>query len=236
MSDYPDDIAESTRIIGRRPGREETTRHAERRPPPRVDNDPTEMLGRTAGSKTHPTESDEATKVLRPSPRPSAQGTRLFGKDELPGQLEEAADALSDPVVGWLVIVDGPGRGNYIPLGYGQNTIGRNQSERVSIDYGDAQISRESHCFIVYEPNDREFTVLRGMGKGLTYVNQKVVHEPRTIHSGELLRIGATTLRFMAFCGPEYDWQDGPLTALKAHPRTPAAEAAAQPAEGEASA
>jgi hypothetical protein len=217
--DSPDEIAESTRIIGKRPGREDTTRQAKRR----VDNDPTELMGRTGPTKTRADETEEPQTQVLGRPTRRSQGTKLFGHDELPGVLEEAADALNDPVCGWLVIVDGPGRGNFIPVGYGQNTIGRNQGERICVNYGDEQISRESHCFIVYEPNEREFTVMRGMAKGLTYINQKVVLEPRPIHSGELLRIGATTLRFMAFCGPEYDWQDGPLTSPKA--ASPAARA-----------
>jgi hypothetical protein len=231
MSDYPDDeIADSTRIIGKRPGRDETTRHAERRP---LQNDPTELIGRSKTAKTQPDTSDEPkTQVLGRPTRRVENKTQLFDRGELQGDLEEAADALTDPVVGWLVIVDGPGRGNYIPVGYGQNSIGRNQEERVCINYGDAQISRESHCFIVYEPHDREFTVLRGTSKGLSYLNQKVILEPRTIHSGELLRIGATTLRFMAFCGPEYDWHDGPLPSAKG-PSLSARAAVADPSNPE---
>jgi hypothetical protein len=250
MSDYPDDIAESTRIIGKRPGREEPTRRAEREdrldrtdrsgPPPRqARGDATELItqrtggggggGTGGGTRYEPVNEEPSTQVLgRPG---SADRTRLFGQGEMQGAAGDA-DAMADPVVAWLVVVDGPGRGSSITLGYGQNSIGRGQSERVRIDFGDTQISRENHCFIIYEPNDREFTVLRGTGKGLSYLNQKVIIEPRPIRSGELLRVGATTLRFMAFCGPDYDWQDGPLPAAKANPGGSQADPGAASAPG----
>ncbi len=240
MSNDPDEIADSTRIIGKRPGRrddsEPPTRSANRpdrtigAPPAQSEwrSAPTEIMGRTSGGPPPKRTESTATQVIGRSPNRNPEHTKVITPEELHAEIQGAADAMTDPVVGWLVIVDGPGRGNFIPVGYGQNTIGRDESERVRIDYGDNQISRQSHCFIVYESNERAFYVLRGTGKGLCHVNQRVVLEPRQIHSGELLRVGATTLRFMAFCGPEYDWQDGPLTSPKANPPAPAADPAAE--------
>ncbi len=48
----------------------------------------------------------------------------------MPGEEGGAAGAgfAEDPVVGWVVVIKGPGRGTSVPLGYGMNSIGRSGS------------------------------------------------------------------------------------------------------------
>jgi pSer/pThr/pTyr-binding forkhead associated (FHA) protein len=95
-----------------------------------------------------------------------------------------------------------------VRLGYGQNSIGRDRDERVSIDFGDASISRKKHCFIIYEPRKREYILRPGDSANLAYLNGGLVSESTPITDGNLIEIGATTLRFVPFCGPDFDWQD----------------------------
>lgn len=56
-----------------------------------------------------------------------------------------------DPVVGWLVVVGGPGIGSYRPVFEGNNTIGRSTSNRIPIDFGDDAISGEEQAYIRYD-------------------------------------------------------------------------------------
>ena len=44
---------------------------------------------------------------------------------------------MDDPTVGWLVVVDGPGKGQVRRLGYGVNSLGRGGKSRVKLDFGD---------------------------------------------------------------------------------------------------
>ena len=53
-------------------------------------------------------------------------------------------DFNEDPVVGWLVVVGGPGLGSYRPIYEGNNTVGRSATQRVPIDFGDDAISGRS--------------------------------------------------------------------------------------------
>ena len=63
-------------------------------------------------------------RVARP-----ASKSRVDRSAEEPAAATPAAalthDPLANPVVGWLAIVAGPGRGEILPLGYGVNDIGR---------------------------------------------------------------------------------------------------------------
>ena len=106
------------------------------------------------------------------------------GADE-PGAVdrgsESAGDPAADPPVGWLAIVDGPGKGRVATLGMGVNSIGRDRTERVSLDYGAAMISRSNHAAITYDPRGRKFYVQHGGGTNLTYVNDEPVLAPREL-------------------------------------------------------
>ena len=66
-------------------------------------------------------------------------------------------DIRSDPVVGWLVILSGPGKGNFRPIFSGSNTIGRSSNQRIPIDFGDDAISSEKQAFLVYDGRKRQY-------------------------------------------------------------------------------
>lgn len=115
---------------------------------------------------------------------------------------------MADPPVGWLVVVRGPGRGRALALGTGMNAIGRSQESRVRLDFGDDKVSRTNHARVAYEPRERRFLLNHGDGTNLTYLNGQVVMSAVEIGSGAEIQVGDTTLRFQAFCSPEFDWLD----------------------------
>lgn len=117
-------------------------------------------------------------------------------------------DAMTDPVVGWLVIIDGPGKGHALQLGYGMNSIGRNQHERVCLNFGDEGLSRNQHAIVTYDPRGRKFYVQHGGGKNITYLDDNPLLVPTELQGGESLLVGKTTLRFVPLCGEHFDWQD----------------------------
>ncbi|SEH04884.1 FHA domain-containing protein [Candidatus Venteria ishoeyi] len=121
---------------------------------------------------------------------------------------EENEQAMDDPVVGWLVVIDGPGRGNSRQLGYGMNTIGRSSTERVALDYGDSDMTRSKHAIVTYDPRGRKFYLQHGGGQNLTYLNGAPVLVPTELKGGEEVLVGQTMLRFVNFCGEQFDWQD----------------------------
>ena len=119
-----------------------------------------------------------------------------------------SGDPMADPVVGWLVVVAGPGQGQVCRLGGGTNRLGRASSSEISLDFGDEQISRERHAVVTYDHESRTFWVQHGEGRNLTYLGGAPVLTPTPLEAMQDIRIGATTLRFVPFCGPDFDWQD----------------------------
>ena len=120
-----------------------------------------------------------------------------------------AADMQSDPVVGWLVVVKGPGRGGFRPIYPGMNAIGRDPSQRISLSYGDDTISRHDHAFITYDDEQRRFYLQHGGKANLIRVGDQPVLVPTELKAGNLIRIGKTALRFVPLCSDEFSWSDG---------------------------
>ena len=111
-----------------------------------------------------------------------------------------------DPVVGWLVVVDGPGKGSAVRLGNGQNGVGRGGAARARLDFGDRQISRETHAVVTYDPKNNRFWVSQGSGTNLTYLGDSPVLAPTPLQPGARIVMGETTLRFVAFCDEDFTW------------------------------
>lgn len=155
---------------------------------------------------------DPTTPVGAPeAPGGDPERTRLVGRGFRAEGEEEAAEAvgpMDDPPVGWLVVVEGPGKGSVATLGSGVNSIGRDRSERVTLDYGDTMISRSNHGSITYDPRGRKFYVQHGGGKNLTYVDEEPVLAPRELPALTQVQLGETVLRFVPLCGPEFSWED----------------------------
>ena len=115
---------------------------------------------------------------------------------------------MDDPVVGWLVVVGGPGVGASVRLGNGQNSIGRGDQCRVKLDFGDSQISRSTHAIVTYDPKGNRFYLQQGTGTNLTYLDGSPVLAPTPLPSGSEIVLGDTTLRFVALCDDDFNWID----------------------------
>lgn len=118
-----------------------------------------------------------------------------------------AKSAMDNPPVGWLVIIDGPGKGEVLQLGYGRNTIGRGDDVRLKLDFGDGEISRSPHFSVTYDPRSRIFYLAHEQGTNLTYVNEAPVLQPMPIEANVQISVGSTLIRFVPFCDGLFDWQ-----------------------------
>lgn len=151
--------------------------------------------------------------------RPQAEKTRLIagtGRSRGPGSAPQRAGGVDageaaasvEPVVGWLVVVDGPGKGADFRIQPGQNRIGRGGDMEISINLGDATISSESHAFVVYDYKGNKFYLKHGAGKNLTYLNGEPVLEVRSLAAFDRIGVGDTQLLFMPLCGDKFNWDN----------------------------
>ena len=145
--------------------------------------------------------------------------TRLIGFEKSDGAVvdlfNEAAAAPSIPSaksvkfpVGWIVVVEGPGRGESFTLQSGMSQIGRGEDQAIQLDFGDNSISRTNHAAIVYDPEEKEFLLGHGGKSNIVRLNNKAVISNESIKTGDLIKIGETVLRFIALCDESFNWSD----------------------------
>lgn len=114
-----------------------------------------------------------------------------------------------DPVVGFLVVVGGPGLGAFRPVFEGNNAIGRATSNRIALDFGDESISAEQQAFIRYDSNDRSFLFVPNLAKtNVVSVNDQRPTSAVSLTAMDVLTFGRTQVAFVPFCGDEFDWGD----------------------------
>lgn len=122
------------------------------------------------------------------------------------------------PVTGWLVVVDGPGKGKSFSLYPGVNSIGRSQTtgegaqrreQEVSLDFGpksDLEIAREGQAKLTYADKTNAFYIQHGGGNNLTYLNDQPVLEVKNLSPYDQITMGKTTLVFVPFCSDKFTW------------------------------
>lgn len=157
-----------------------------------------------------------------PAPAPGRVGrragrakTRLLGfnrpddgsSDPFTGTQEATATAQREKFpVGWLVIVEGPGVGHSFSIFTGASMIGRGEDQVIRLDFGDNAISRNNHAAIAYDEEQNKFYIGHGGKSNIIRRNARPVLSTEELHHADLIRIGETTLRFVALCGSDFKW------------------------------
>jgi hypothetical protein len=133
----------------------------------------------------------------------------------LRGKAKVAHNAFyQDPVVGWLVVVGGAGLGAFRPIYEGNNSIGRGRGQRIPIDFGDDTISTEEQAYIRYDSVDRSFLFVPNLSKtNIVAVNDKKPTGAVKLELMDVITMGRTQLAFVPFCGEDFDWSE--LSDLK---------------------
>lgn len=157
-----------------------------------------------------------APAVGRAGRRAGRVKTRFLG-------FEAASDAAADPFaqpaadnqrveahfpVGWIVVVKGPGLGASFTLFNGVSQIGRGDEQAVRLDFGDNSISRENHAAIAYDSEQRTFFLGHGGKANIVRLNDRPVLSTEELSNADIIRIGETSLRFIALCGAGFDWEE----------------------------
>ncbi|MEQ9039632.1 MAG: FHA domain-containing protein [Silicimonas sp.] len=136
--------------------------------------------------------------------QPDAQGP----KDVFEESAEKAAASKATHFpAGWIVVVEGPGRGACFTLHNGVSQIGRGEEQAVRLDFGDTSISRNNHAAVAYDDEQGKFFLGHGGKSNLVRLNGRPVLSTEEMSNGDQIRIGETTLKFVALCGEEFTWK-----------------------------
>lgn len=125
-----------------------------------------------------------------------------------PAQVNASERGIEEAVVGWLVIVDGPGKGADFRIVAGINSVGKGGNARISLEFGDKGIEAGAHCRVTFDPRSGGFYLSPGDGRFICYTNNKPVLSALELEPMQDIVLGNTTLRFVPFCSPNFNWAE----------------------------
>ena len=102
-----------------------------------------------------------------------------------------------DRIVGWLVVVEGPGTGKRLAVRTGTNAVGRDrQSNRIVLDFGDEFVSRTGHAIIVHDAAQRRFRLIDGGKANRIRLNGRDVAQEAVLAADDRITVGSTVMKF----------------------------------------
>lgn len=112
-----------------------------------------------------------------------------------------------EPVVGWLVCVEGPEVGKDYRLFGRINSIGRAEGNDVVLAQ-EHTVSQKNHVRLAYDAKHNNFQLIPGEGTNVTYLNDEPLYVPQKLNAYDVLEMGATKLIFLPLCSERFRWPE----------------------------
>lgn len=150
------------------------------------------------------------------APRKRRNRTRLLGVENSDGKIVDLFSSSAEapaPVstkfpVGWIIVLDGPGRGECFTLQSGKSTIGRGDDQTIQLDFGDDAISRSEHAAIVFDPEEFRFHLGQGGKSNTVYLNGSPVTSNVFLKHMDRIILGETTVQLIGLCNKYFNWAE----------------------------
>ncbi|MEE1225050.1 MAG: FHA domain-containing protein [Clostridia bacterium] len=168
------------------------------------DMDASKTMPIIAPASSAPKAQETIGRTVAMAPQESAPG-RTSAADEGKTVAIMKKEKGIDPVVGWVVCIEGPSKGQDYRIKSERNFIGRDSSMDIVIS-GDNTISRENHASISYNPKNSSFRLLPGDSHGLVYLNDEDIYTPTELKKGDIIELGETKLIFVPLCEGGFTW------------------------------
>ncbi len=112
-----------------------------------------------------------------------------------------------NPVLGWLVCVQGKKAGKDFRLTQEINYIGRATSNDVCLDF-DETLSRDTMITITYVKQSRVFRLNAEQSRNPVTVNGSPVVTELYLRDRDVISIGSTQLTLVCFCDASFTWEN----------------------------
>jgi hypothetical protein len=106
---------------------------------------------------------------------------------------------------GWLVVVEGPGTGEWFPLERGMSHIGSSEGQTVQLDFGDAGVVQDRHAALGYDEERHAFVVSSDAAFRVNGVEQTGA---ASLRDGDVFTVSGTSLRLVALCSQNFHWAE----------------------------
>ncbi|MBO6239518.1 MAG: FHA domain-containing protein [Butyrivibrio sp.] len=170
-------------------------------------SEPTSGVGRTVGIGTPG--GVPITPEIGATVAPAGYGTPKAANEDTGKTVAVMQKSMNtDPVVGWIICIEGTDKGKDYRVFGKNNTIGRSEKMDICIK-GDSTISRENHAKLAYDIKHNVFHLIPADNVNGIYVNDEPVYVPTQLHAYDLIELGESKFVFIPFCSEQFTWQDG---------------------------
>lgn len=147
---------------------------------------------------------DNLDKGAAPAPMPAAAAPVMEKTMRLMPE-----DMQTEPVVGWIVCIEGPDKGKDYRLHSGNNFVGR--SGAMDIALSGKYVSSENHFCVSYDKRHDRYFAAMGIGQEMVYLNEEPLAGANAVQikHGDVIEIGKTKLMFIPLCGEKFHWDWG---------------------------
>lgn len=171
-------------------------------------DDSYEEIGKTAplggfGNRTVETPRDSST--IGKTVAPQAYRKKQEEMSKTVGVFVKKNDL--DPVVGWLVCIEGHDKGKDYRILAKTNSIGRGEEMDICIK-GDSTISSDRHAKIDYDVKNNKFYLLPAENKNTIYLNDAPVYAATMLNAYDTIQFGLSKVSFVPFCNEQFKWSD----------------------------
>ena len=112
-----------------------------------------------------------------------------------------------NPVLGWLVCVQGGKKGKDFRLTQEKSYIGRAASNDICLEFDEA-ISRDTAVIITYIKEHRVFRLEAGQSRNPVCVNGVPVLTELYLRDRDVISVGTTELKLICFCDTSFAWEN----------------------------
>lgn len=123
-----------------------------------------------------------------------------------PPKTKNQEEIIVDPVVGWLVCIDGVNKGKDYSMHSENNYIGRDQEMDICV-IGDENISRKKHAIISFDPRTKKYYFSPGSGRNIVRLNNQAIFMTNELKYHDIIELGETKFIFVPLCDEDFTWQ-----------------------------
>lgn len=169
--------------------------------PRRQDDDYHHRRTEDDSPKRRPGNDPQRLRAVDPEPEEGAGPQRTIAVQKG----EPGAAVIPRFVVGFLLALTGPSRGDAYPVRMGKTVIGRDRRSDVVVT--DEQASSH-HADLVFRPEEKRFILMDHNSTNGTYVNGTEIEPRRDLVNRDVVRIGMQKFMFLSLLDLGFTWED----------------------------
>ena len=154
------------------------------------------------------TSTTEESSEVEQSVAATAESKEETLADAVPGRIPDEAilqDMNSNPVIGWLIAIEGIHKGRSYNVKQGRNFVGRSTAMDICLS-GNSKISRERHAIITYDPRSKKCYLQPDESRDLIYINDDLLFGPMAMKHNDVITMGEEQFVFLTLQCDKADW------------------------------